>query len=486
MEVVVLDFETTGLSCERHRVIEVGAARIDSSGKISATFQQLCNPGMKVSKFITSFTGISNEMLVGKPSPEEVMSELFDFIGKTPIVAHNASFDSQFLVAEMNRIGKKVHNLFLCTLLLSRRMLKDAKSFKLSNLKKFINFQADGDHCDHRALDDVLVTVKLWNVLNEVIRLNIPHKPVNIGTIQAISKLTKKRASEVFKITPFNASSHMPTVPDDERKELYRYFSSKQTSSVSVAQHSMKGALTTKTSLSSSTSMGMIASATVNATANATSTCGPNVTKSKSRKRPQRTPGTGRSKRRIIESDPELPSAATDDAAGLSSVAHGFQDHLGSIKTINSLPNVPVAAPAVPMDVNMAVDVTANTSAVTSDAIDSSEPNITDMKSESANQPNQAAQLKLQIQPQPQPQAISPGFVAIDEKHASEMVKTVETVEILEIVDSGDERDRDEVDDEPVLVKCVRRVRSLFSALVPPTAESPRAHQPTLERYFTI
>ena len=202
MEVVVIDFETTGLSCQQHRIIEVGAVIVDGDGHITQTFQELCNPGMKVSKFITSFTGISNEMLVGKPSPEEVMHKLHDFIGPRPLVAHNASFDSQFLRAEMKRIDKLVENPFLCSLLLARRLLPDQKSFKLSALKDYIKFKADASHCDHRALDDVLVTVELWNHLLGVIRKRVPPAEMAVGTLQRITRMAKKKVAEVYLAAP--------------------------------------------------------------------------------------------------------------------------------------------------------------------------------------------------------------------------------------------------------------------------------------------
>lgn len=110
MELVILDFETTGLSAEKHRVIEIGAVIINWKGEIVDTFQTLCNPPLtgKLNGFITKLTGITTGMLAGKPSTAAAMEELFTFIGTRPIVAHNASFDSKFLTAEMKRINKTI------------------------------------------------------------------------------------------------------------------------------------------------------------------------------------------------------------------------------------------------------------------------------------------------------------------------------------------------------------------------------------------
>ena len=65
--VVVLDFETTGLSPDGgDRAIELGAVLIEDN-RIVDRFQSLMNPGMRVSGFIESYTGISNSMLATAP-----------------------------------------------------------------------------------------------------------------------------------------------------------------------------------------------------------------------------------------------------------------------------------------------------------------------------------------------------------------------------------------------------------------------------------
>jgi len=73
--VVVLDFETTGLSPEYgDRAIEIGAVLLER-GVIADRFQKLMNPGFRISPFIERYTGITNDMLKGQPRCEEVMAE---------------------------------------------------------------------------------------------------------------------------------------------------------------------------------------------------------------------------------------------------------------------------------------------------------------------------------------------------------------------------------------------------------------------------
>lgn len=197
-EVVILDFETTGLSAQDERVIEVGAALVKGN-QVTKTFSQLCSPGTSIPHFITEFTGITNSMLEGKPKPEMVMLKLHKFIGRRPILAHNASFDRQFLYAEMGRAKLEVPNSILCTLLLSRRIILEVSNHKLATLKQYIKFNSEKSHQDHRALDDVKVTVALWLFLRKEIEKSIGLKSLDVDIFQRICKIPKSQIQAKLK-----------------------------------------------------------------------------------------------------------------------------------------------------------------------------------------------------------------------------------------------------------------------------------------------
>lgn len=163
-EVIVLDFETTGLSSNYDRVIEVGALLIKNH-KIIDEFVELMNPDVSLSSFITSLTGISNIMLRGKPKPEHIMPKLIDFIEDRPIIAHNASFDKRFLIAELSRAKLSIKNPFLCTMRLAKKLIPDATSYKLADIARHVGIRVDSQS-SHRALGDVKVTAKLWKHLH--------------------------------------------------------------------------------------------------------------------------------------------------------------------------------------------------------------------------------------------------------------------------------------------------------------------------------
>jgi DNA polymerase-3 subunit epsilon len=106
MTAVVLDFETTGLSpAYDDRMIEVGAVRV-RDGEMLDSFHELANPGRPISAFIAGYTGITNAELAKARPTAEVMADFAAFLGDSPVVAHNASFDSKFLNAELHLIGR--------------------------------------------------------------------------------------------------------------------------------------------------------------------------------------------------------------------------------------------------------------------------------------------------------------------------------------------------------------------------------------------
>jgi DNA polymerase-3 subunit epsilon len=158
--VVILDFETTGLSPDwGDCAIEIGAVRI-KDGVVVERFQELMNPGFRVSSFIENYTGITNEMLRDAAPCGEVMHRFADFIGYDNLVAHNASFDKRFLEAELAKISRTYMGQFVCSMLLARRIFQDAPNHKLGSLVDHLNIPSDGIF--HRALYDSEMTAKLW------------------------------------------------------------------------------------------------------------------------------------------------------------------------------------------------------------------------------------------------------------------------------------------------------------------------------------
>ena len=163
----VIDFETTGINPQWNRVIEVAVVKI-IDGKIEDHFQSLLNPHKRVPYEITNFTGISQEMVDGAPSSSSVMTKLRRYIGKSPLIAHNASFDRRFFRKEMELAGLNPVNDFLCTIRLARKAYPGAPRYSLESLVQYTGITPSGDY--HRALADATAASDLFIKMQHIIQ----------------------------------------------------------------------------------------------------------------------------------------------------------------------------------------------------------------------------------------------------------------------------------------------------------------------------
>lgn len=187
--VIVLDFETTGMSPDHgDRAIEIGAVKLEQ-GEVVDRFQCLMNPGMRVNGFIEDFTGITNAMLKQAPPCEEVMDEFADFVGDSNLVAHNASFDRRFLDAECYRISRDYKGEFACSMLAARRVYQEAPNHKLGTLVAFNHLPNDGTF--HRALADAEMTGHLWLGMLDDINNGYCIERIPFSLMQALSRVPK-------------------------------------------------------------------------------------------------------------------------------------------------------------------------------------------------------------------------------------------------------------------------------------------------------
>ena len=187
--VVVLDFETTGLSpAYGDRAIEIGAVLLER-GVIVDRFQKLMNPGFRISRFIEGYTGITNEMLKSEPCCEEVMAEFSEFIADHNIVAHNASFDRRFLDFELKRAKRVYEGACCCSLLVSRRIYQDSPNHKLQTLVLHLGLPKAGTF--HRALADAEMTAYLWIAMIDRIRRQYSVPMIFFDQLRELSKVDK-------------------------------------------------------------------------------------------------------------------------------------------------------------------------------------------------------------------------------------------------------------------------------------------------------
>jgi DNA polymerase-3 subunit epsilon len=102
MREVVLDTETTGLSClEGDRIMEIGCVELWNHIPTGRTFHEYINPEKEVPPEVVKITGLTTNFLKQFPRFSEIVDKFLEFIADSPLVIHNAKFDIQFLNSEL-------------------------------------------------------------------------------------------------------------------------------------------------------------------------------------------------------------------------------------------------------------------------------------------------------------------------------------------------------------------------------------------------
>jgi DNA polymerase III subunit epsilon len=105
-KLAVIDFETTGLSAQEDRVIEVGVACFER-GELRALKNWLVNPGVPVPEQARAIHNIGDEELQGAPAFDAIRAEIEAMTQDHLPVAYNAQFDRSFLHAELGRVVRR-------------------------------------------------------------------------------------------------------------------------------------------------------------------------------------------------------------------------------------------------------------------------------------------------------------------------------------------------------------------------------------------
>ena len=107
MREVVLDTETTGLSAKNgDRLVEIGCLELKNYVPTGDVFHCYINPERDVPAEAEAVHGLTTEFLADKPVFSEVASPFLEFVGSSPLVIHNSSFDLGFINSELEALGK--------------------------------------------------------------------------------------------------------------------------------------------------------------------------------------------------------------------------------------------------------------------------------------------------------------------------------------------------------------------------------------------
>ncbi|OFP01164.1 PolC-type DNA polymerase III [Staphylococcus sp. HMSC065E08] len=175
---VVFDVETTGLSNQYDKIIELAAVKVHD-GEIIDKFERFSNPHERLSDTIKNLTHISDDMLVDAPEIDDVLTEFKEWVGDAIFVAHNASFDMGFIDTGYERAGLGNYtNGVIDTLELSRTINTEFGKHGLNFLAKKYGVELTQHH---RAIYDTEATAYIFiKMLKQVEELGVTnHKDIN-------------------------------------------------------------------------------------------------------------------------------------------------------------------------------------------------------------------------------------------------------------------------------------------------------------------
>ncbi|RFS18868.1 DNA polymerase III subunit epsilon [Chitinophaga silvatica] len=157
----VVDIETTGGHASANGITEIAIYLYDGKS-VTQHYQTLVNPGIPIPYYITTLTGISNEMVADAPPFEAVAPLINDLLKDRIFVAHNVNFDYSFVKHQLASAGFELRSKKLCTVRLGRKIFPGLPSYSLGNLCRHLGIPIRDRH---RAGGDAEATAQLFGLL---------------------------------------------------------------------------------------------------------------------------------------------------------------------------------------------------------------------------------------------------------------------------------------------------------------------------------
>ena len=127
---IVFDTETTGFDYEKgERLVEIGAVELINHVPTGVTYHQYINPEKEVPEEVVRVHGLTYEFLKDYPTFDKIAKDWLEFVGDATLVAHNASFDMNFVNYELKQIGlpEIARERFVDTLEIARMLFPGAR-----------------------------------------------------------------------------------------------------------------------------------------------------------------------------------------------------------------------------------------------------------------------------------------------------------------------------------------------------------------------
>ena len=157
----IVDIETTGGNHKTGRITEIAIFKHDGLTVVDS-YTSLVNPEQTIPYFISNLTGITNEMVQSAPRFFEIAKDIIEFTEGQIFVAHNVSFDYNFVKEEFKSLGYTFERDRICTVKSARKVFPGKRSYSLSNICKTLGITLENHH---RAEGDAEATTELFKMI---------------------------------------------------------------------------------------------------------------------------------------------------------------------------------------------------------------------------------------------------------------------------------------------------------------------------------
>ncbi len=159
----IIDIETCGGTYEYKKgaITEI-CILVHDGLQVVDKYTTLINPQCHITSFYRKLSGITDEMVADAPKFYEVAPKILEMTENRIFVAHNVSFDYNFIKAEFASLGYKFKREKLCTVRLARKLLPGRISYSLGHLCASLGIDIEGRH---RAEGDAVATAQLFDLL---------------------------------------------------------------------------------------------------------------------------------------------------------------------------------------------------------------------------------------------------------------------------------------------------------------------------------
>lgn len=146
MRFIAFDLETTGTVPGVDTIAEIGAIRF-IDGQVDSIFCTLIDPQRPIPPGASAVNGITDDMVKGMPTIDSVLPSFAEFCGDDLMVAHNAPFDSQFLVAAIKKHELPApRGIVVDSLPIARKVLPGLPNYKLGTLIQHLKIPSANFH----------------------------------------------------------------------------------------------------------------------------------------------------------------------------------------------------------------------------------------------------------------------------------------------------------------------------------------------------